>query len=260
MICLHNNMMLVAQIALVLVAYEVSSFTSTHSTYIRRTSSNTELYQFIKADSEEDVAVTVEENIGGVGLAKRCAIKCIGSVQSSSDGESEFNDLIRYDKLTSIDKSTVDKFDGVTILAFGEGKETYQDPGQSNRVEDRVIRLSPMEAIQQALSNVSNVNIEKDKSVTFNFLGGDDLILKEVIDASDMLANNLELDSKIKVAFNSISVADVPNDECSVTVVSSEGKTNGLTGVDESIARGEVYSMGGEWYTVSEEDVTTATD
>lgn len=260
MICLHN-MMLVAQIALVIVAYEVSSFTSTHSTFTRRTSSNTKLYQFIKADSEEDVAVTVEENIGGVGLAKRCAIKCIGSVQSSSDGESEFNDLIRYDKLTSIDKSVVDKFDGVTILASGEGKETYQDPGQSNRVEDRVIRLSPMEAIQQALSNVSIVNVEKDQSVTFNFLGGDDLILKEVIDASDMLANNLELDSKIiKVAFNSISVADVPNDECSVTVVSSEGKTNGLTGVDESIASGEVYSMGGEWYTVSEEDVTTATD
>lgn len=257
MIYLHNNMMLVAQIALVLVAYEVSSFTSTHSTYIRRTSSNTKLYQFIKADSEEEV---YDDNAGGVGLAKRCAIKCIGSVQSSSDGESEFNDLIRYDKLTSIDKSVVDKFDGVTILAFGEGKETYQDPGQSNRVEDRVIRLSPMEAIQQALSNVSNVNIEKDQSVTFNFLGGDDLILKEVIDASDMLANNLEFESKIKVAFNSISVADVPNDECSVTVVSSEGKTNGLTGVDESIARGEVYSMGGEWYTVSEEDVITATD
>ena len=117
-----------------------------------------------------------------------------------------------------------------------------------------------MEAIQQALSNVSNVNVEKDQSVTFNFLGGDDLILKEVIDASDMLANNLEFESKIKVAFNSISFADVPNDECSVTVVSSEGKTGGLSGVDESIASGEVYSMGGQWYTVSEEDVTTATD
>ena len=81
-----------------------------------------------------------------------------------------------------------------------------------------------------------------------------------MLDACDMLGNNLELDSKTKVAFNSISFADVPNNECSVTVVSSEGKTGGLSGVDESIARGEVYSMGGEWYTVSEEDVTTATD
>ena len=247
-------------VAVTLVAYQVSSFTSTHSiAYTRRTSSNinTKQYQFIKADGEEEV---FDDNAGGVGLAKRCAIKCIGSVQSSSDGESEFNDLIRYDKLTSIDKSVVDKFDGVTILAFGEGKETYQDPDQSNRVEDRVIKLAPTEAIQQALANISNVNVEKDQSVSFNFLGGDDLILKEVIDASDMLANNLELDSKIKVAFNSISYSDFPNDECSVTVVSSEGKTGGSSGVDESLARGEVYSMGGEWYTVSEEDVITGTD
>lgn len=61
----------------------------------------------------------------------------------------------------------------------------------------------------------------------------------------DMLANNLELDSKIKVAFNSISFSDFPADQASVTVVSSEGKTGGLSGVDESIARGEVIQWTG---------------
>lgn len=153
MVILHN-MLLVAQIAL--VAYQVSSFTSTHSTYIQRQTSNTKLYQFIKADSEEDVSIPgVDENSGGVGLAKRCAIKCIGSVSSTSDGRSsEFDDLIRYDKLTSIDKSIVEQAKGVTILTSGEGKEAYQDPGQSNRVEDRVILLAPMDAVQKALSTI----------------------------------------------------------------------------------------------------------
>ncbi|KAL3816493.1 hypothetical protein ACHAXA_011298, partial [Cyclostephanos tholiformis] len=160
-----------------------------------------------------------DENEGGVGLAKRSAIKVIG-VSSKGKG-SDAKELVRYDKLQELDisvaKSTMDKAN-CKLLCCGTGKETYQDPGKSYRVEEKVIKLAPVEAAKNALSSMdSSPTIGSEGgSVVINFLGGDELIIGEVLDAC------------------------------------------GLTGVDRSIASGEVYIQDEKWFGVSEEDIITA--
>ena len=74
-----------------------------------------------------------------------------------------------------------------------------------------------------------------------------------------MLANELGLqDSKAKVTFNSISFNTFAEETCSITVVACGGNAAGLEGVDESIAKGELYVYDGKWFTVTEGDISTA--
>jgi len=205
-----------------------------------------------------------DENEGGVGLAKRSAIKVIG-VSIKGKG-SDPRELVRYDKLTLLDiaaaKSTMEKAN-CQLLCFGTGKETYQDPGKSYRVEEKVVRLSPVEAAKNALSSMlsssSAVTIGDDGgSVVINFLGGDELIIGEVMEACDLLVDGLELKSaNAKATFNSISFTDIPSNVCYVTVIASGGKSGGLDGVDQSVARGELYIQDGKWFTVAEGDIIT---
>jgi len=205
-----------------------------------------------------------DENEGGVGLAKRSAIKVIG-VSSKGKG-SEPRELVRYDKLTLLDiavaKSMMEKAN-CQLLCFGTGKETYQDPGKSYRVEEKVVRLAPVEAAKNALSSMvsssSAVSIgDEGGSVVINFLGGDELIIGEVLEACDLLVGALELPSaKTKATFNSISFTDIPSNVCYVTVIALGGKVGGLDDVDQSVARGELYIQDGKWFTVAEGDIIT---
>ncbi len=180
-----------------------------------------------------------DENEGGVGLAKRSAIKVIG-VSIKGKG-SDARELVRYDKLQELDiavaKSMMEKAN-CRLLCFGTGKETYQDPGKSYRVEEKVVRLAPVEAAKHALSSMvsssSAVTIgDEGGSVVFNFLGGDELIFGEVLEACDLLVDGLELPTdKTKVTFNSISFTGIPSNVCHVTVIASGGKAGGLDGAD----------------------------
>ncbi|KAL3775934.1 hypothetical protein ACHAW5_011324 [Stephanodiscus triporus] len=205
-----------------------------------------------------------DENEGGVGLTKRCAVKVVGI--SSKEMGSDAQELVRYDKLQELDisvtKSLMEKAN-CQLLCRGTGKETYQDPGKSYRVEEKVIRLAPIEAVKDALSSMvsssSAVTIGGEGgSVVINFLGGDELIIGEVLEACDLLVDGLELPTtKTKVKFNSISFSDIPSNVCHVTVIASGGKAGGLEGMDESVARGEVYIQDGKWFTVAEGDIIT---
>jgi hypothetical protein len=206
-----------------------------------------------------------DENEGGVGLAKRSAIKILG-VSIKGEG-SDARELVRYDKLqaldTSVAKSMMEKAN-CQLLCFGTGKETYQDPGKSYRVEEKVIRLAPVEAAKDALSSMmlssSAVAIrDEGGSVVINFLGGDELIIGEVLKACDLLVDGLEFSTaKTKFTFNSISFTDIPSNVCHVTVIASGGKAGGLDGVEQSVARGEVYIQDGKWFTVAEGDIITS--
>lgn len=149
----------------------------------------------------------------------------------------------------------IDNTNGVEVLSSGQGKENYQDPGNTNRVEDRVIQLAPVLAVQDAIKSMSSSSISEDKSLIINFLGGDALIIGEVLQACNLLVDSIEsLPAKTKVTFNSMAFAEIETDVCSVTVVASESKTGGLDGVDESVARGEVYIMNDKWYTITDDD------
>lgn len=255
-----------------IIAFAVISLASTASSFtpkvtlatIRkpsiRSGSDCKLFGLIRGEAVDEVAL--DENEGGVGLAKRSVIKISGV--SRKGQECEAQELVRYNVIKELDvasaKSTLEKA-GCTILCSGMGEELYQDPGTSTRYEDKLVKFGPSEAVKSALgSSSSEISYGGAKTVVFNFLGGDDLIIGEVMDACEMLVNGMELSDKTKILFNSISFTDFKEGACSVTVVASEGQRAGLKGEDASLASGELYIYDGKWYSVAEECITTETN
>ena len=91
-------------------------------------------------------------------------------------------ELIRYTALNKVEESTVQSVmekTGSKIICSGQGVEEYRDPGESL---EKIVVLAPMEAIKKAFSGASRA-IESE-SLVFNFLGGDDLMMGEVLDAA----------------------------------------------------------------------------
>ena len=154
-------------------------------------------------------------------------------------------------------KSALEKL-GCKVICSGMGKELYYFPDDSARYEDKVIKLAPEEAAKDALSRASSAS--DAKYVVVNFLGGDDLIYGEVKDACDLLVDELEISDKAKITFNSVSFTDFEEGVCSVTVIASDGQSGEDGGVEQSIGRGEAYIYDGKWYTLTKEDITTASD
>mmetsp|Transcript_3802 Transcript_3802/g.7373 ORF Transcript_3802/g.7373 Transcript_3802/m.7373 type:complete len:261 (-) Transcript_3802:427-1209(-) len=251
---------IVASAALAL-ASQVSSFTPVTPCNIRTTiPSSSSLYSFIKGEAVS--ATPFDENEGGVGLAKRSAIKITGV--SATEKGSTAQDLVRYERMQEIEKSSVisvmEKSE-CYLVCSGSGKELYQDPGKSGDVDGKVIKLAPIEAAKNALSSMASaVAVSEEQTVMMNFLGGDELIIGEVLEACDLLVGGLDLPAKTKVKFNSISFDEIAEDVCSVVVVAAGGKAAGMDGVEESVAMGELYVRDGKWTTVAEGDITTATN
>lgn len=218
------------------------------------------LYDLIKGEAID--AVPLNENLGGVGLAKRCAIKITGTAKKGEKCDADvLKDLVRYEKMYELNeaeaKSAMDKF-GCTLVCNGMGKELYYFPDDSARVEDKVIKLCPDEAVKDALASQSNVSISDAKYITINFLGGDDLIYGEVKQACDFLVEQLDIPDKAKIKFNSISYTDFEEGTCAVTVVANGSQSSGSEGFQESISKGEVYIYDGKWFTVTKDDITTS--
>jgi hypothetical protein len=218
------------------------------------------LHAVIEGDAIEEEAL--DEDAGFVGLTKRCAIKIKGTTKKGGEADCDFfKDLTRYEKMVSLSESEVQsatkKF-SCNIVGNGMGKELYYFPDDSVRVEDKVIKLAPTEAAKDLLSKAGSVG--DAKYIILNFLGGDDLILGEVMDAADFLVKELDVPEKAKITFNSVSYKDFEMGTCSVTVVAVGGQSGGEGGFEESLAKGEVYAYDGKWYTVSIDDITTATE
>lgn len=218
------------------------------------------LRDFIAGEAENFVE-SFDINEGGVGLAKRSAIKVTGV--SPKGKACEAQDLVRYTGVTELDaasaKSVLEKT-GSAIVCSGTGHEIYQDPGSSTRYQDKVIKFSPIEAVKDALKSVSESSLGGATSVVVNFLGGDDLITGEVVEACGMLVDSLDVPEKAKVTFNSMCFTDFPMEFCYVTVVAIGGESAGFEGAEKSVAKGELYVQDGKWWTVSDEDITTATN
>lgn len=258
----------------------------------RTSSSTTTAINLIKGEAYG--SEPFDENEGGVGLAKRSAVKISGVTTYSSDGgsssgSSEARELVRYSKLHELDdvtaiKSMLEKMN-CQLLYTGKGIELYQDPGKSYRIEEKVIQLAPIMAVKDALLASSSSTASSSTSISMsggdaddddgyddelviNFLGGDELIIGEVMEACNLLVNELDesilrrnTKKKKIVKFNSISYTQIPSDVCYVTVIAVSGggrcrSGDGLDGggVDESIAKGEIYIQDGKWWTVFEED------
>jgi hypothetical protein len=271
-----------------------------HHSIGRTSSSTTTAINLIKGEAYG--SEPFDENEGGVGLAKRSAVKISGVTTYSSAGDdgsssssnSEARELVRYSKLHELDditafKSMLEKMN-CQLLYTGKGIELYQDPGKSYRIEEKVIQLAPIMAVKDALLASSSSTVSSSTSISMsggdtddddddddgyddelviNFLGGDELIIGEVMEACNLLVNELDESilrrntkkKKKTVKFNSISYTQIPSDVCYVTVIAVGGggrrrSGDGLDGggVDESIAKGEIYIQDGKWWTVFEED------
>lgn len=195
---------------------------------------------------------------GGVRLAQESAIKITGIVkQKAGSADAQPMDLMRYNNLKEVEESHVNdvlKKMGASIICKGAGKELYADPGKGATGE---IRLAPSEAIKDALKEAGSA-VQAQKLV-FNFLGGDDLMMKEICDATNDLVLQLDGATKAEIAFNSVCHMSVPLGTCSVTVVAM-GEANGdeLEGGDKSVANGEVYYRDGNWFTLEESEMNTS--
>merc|ERR1711935_1081585 len=99
----------------------------------------------------------------------------------------------------------------------------------------------------------------ESESLVFNFLGGDDLMMGEVLDAAKEMVLMMDVAAKAKISFNSLCHGSIPSGTCAVIVVSrGDGDYEGSGGVEKSIASGEVYLRDGSWMTVQESEINTA--
>ena len=189
---------------------------------------------------------------GGVLLAMDSAVKATGAV---SGGSADATKLLRYGKLTEASDADVDAAlaaSGSAVVCTGTGAELYKDPGLST-VEE--ITLGPMDAVAKALSSSPNVAaLSGAKKVVINFLGGNDLMMEEVLDAAGLLAQNMGDAAPSKMTFNSISHKDIADGTASVTVMAAGGgDADGALG--EAVANGEAYFYQGKWYAVLDEKI-----
>ena len=215
--------------------------------------SETQLYDVIAAEAAD--GEVFDEGLGGVRLAGENAIKVSGIFENDSV---EAKDLTRYIKVTELSDEIISKTGGgITIISTGMGKELYKDPGASTTKE---IVYAPLDAVKNALSSVPNASVSNANKVVLNFLGGDDLMIFEVMDAVKTMVDGLDTKKQTEVTFNSLCDSQFPNEVASVTVVATAGNSDDkqLTGVDKCILEGEIYFHEGKYWTVSDDDINTA--
>uniref|UniRef100_A0A7S4EQX2 Uncharacterized protein n=1 Tax=Pseudo-nitzschia australis TaxID=44445 RepID=A0A7S4EQX2_9STRA len=210
--------------------------------------------------AREDDFVEGDVSAGGVGLARDSAIKIVGDIKHKPGKADSFpKDLLRYNNLLPVDEATVQsalKSAGSTILCTGQGVELYKAPGQTTNKE---VYQGPKEAVKDAITTAASAM--ESETLVFNFLGGDDLMLGEVMDACGELVLALDIATKANISFNSVSHKSIPSGTCTVTATTVGGSAgDSLSGAEKAIAQGEVYSRDGTWYTLEESDLNTANE
>lgn len=215
-----------------------------------------ELNNVIEAQGEDYVQDEGAYEV--VKMTTESAIKIVGNIKHKpGKAESLPQDLLRYKNLKTVDESMVQNVlssVGSTILCTGQGVELYKDPGQTTIKE---VDYAPLEAIKDAITNAASAM--ESETLVFNFLGGDDLMVGEVMEAGSELVLALDIPTSTKISFNSLSHKTIPKGTCTVTVVSVGDQTNeSLSGLEKAVAQGEVYTRDGTWYNVEESDINTA--
>ena len=237
---------------LLLSLFHVTAFTIGPSKTQRRTTEIAPLFELIESASEDDY-VDVDDGVGGVRLAKESAICITGIAEEKLDFVSQ--EMKRYTKVTSLDESgatsELHKAGGVLICS-GTGVEVYKDPGDTTISS---IVLAPLDAVTKALASKSEDGLENAKKVVINFIGGNDLMMHEVLNGAKQTALGLGLDkSNAKIIFQSLCHESFPLEKSSVTVLAfKEVNENGRMGTD-------IYFHEGSWWTVKEENINNAID
>lgn len=220
-------------------------------------SSNTALQSVIRS-ADDDFGL--DPSSGGVGLAQESVIKVTGDVKHKpGSANPKPAELLRYTKLQEVQESQVSS-SVHSIVCTGRGTELYKDPGSSTAKE---VVYAPLDAVRDAM-NAAGSTQEADKLV-INFLGGDDLMIMEVLNAVEQLVLNLDVKTSTKISFNSLCHNSFPMQQAYLTVVALGKGGSGddeeapkLKGVDKALADGEVYFQDGKYFTVAKEDINAA--
>jgi len=215
----------------------------------------------------ESIEESYDEGLGGVRLAQESAIVLKGSMKGSGPSFTEMTrytqvtELKRYIKSSSSENHMIPSFlenTNMNLICTGTGIELYQDPGDT---AVRNVILAPIDAVEKALlSSTSTQSLNTAKKIFINFMGGDDLMIHEVIDAVERIVQGLDITSTSRVTFHSLCHSDFPPDKASVTVLSlnGESKTETSSEFSESIERGEIYFHEGKWWTTLAENINHA--
>ena len=239
-------------VATLLLATITTAFTPPSSKYCptQQPTESSLLKAVIRGD-DLDLDI-IDWSQGGVGLAEASVIKIIGTIQHSPGKANPTpTDMIRY---TGVREVSSDKLNG-RIVCTGRGVELYKDPGEGTAKE---VTLAPLDAVRDSMQGMGTT--QDAAKVVINFLGGDDLQMREVLDACEQMVLNLDVKTGAKISFNSIAYKDFPADQAWLTVVDlpEVSDAQDLRGEEKALAEGEIYFFDGKYYTVIKEDITTA--
>jgi hypothetical protein len=214
----------------------------------------------------ESVDFDFDVGQGGVRLAEESVIKVTGKVtHKPGNAEPIISELLRYTQLTQVSEQIAVEFmnqNGVTILAAGRGMELYKNPGSTT---EQIILHGPTEAVRDALIGAKSAM--QASNIVINFCGGEDAQVLEVLSAIKKMVLDLDVATKAKISFNSISHSTFPLGSSAVTVVAiplADESSEGATGVgsqsrtQEAFSSGEIYFRDGIFYTVLDEHINTA--
>lgn len=221
------------------------------------------LYGVIRPES---VDFDFDVGQGGVRLAEESVIKITGKVtHKPGSADPTISELMRYYQLTSVDEKNVmelmNQF-GIDILAAGLGTELYKDPGATT---EQIILYAPVEAVRDALIGAKSAM--QSSNIVINFCGGGDAQVLEVLSAIKKMVLDLDVATKAKISFNSISHSTFPLKSSAVTVIAlsqpdessdDESKVNSQNSIQQSLASGEIYFRDGKFYTLLNEDINPA--
>jgi hypothetical protein len=216
----------------------------------------------------ESVDFDFDVGQGGVRLAQESVVKITGTVtHKPGNAEPKISNLIRYKQIQTIksDQIVVNALQqiGGTIIAAGRGNELYKDPGTTT---EQVILYAPIEAVKDSLIGAKSAM--QSSNLVINFCSGDDAQVLEVLSAIKKMVLDLDIATKTKISFNSISHMTFPMGTSAVTVIAvpeaveNMGVDNKNDTVDsnimQSILSGEIYFRDGVFYTLIDDDINPA--
>ena len=214
----------------------------------------------------ESVDFDFDVGQGGVQLAEESVVKITGTVtHKPGNAEPNISNLLRYKQIQTVknDQVVVNTLQqiGGTIIAAGRGAELYKDPGEAT---EQVILQAPIEAVKDSLIGAKSAM--QCTNLIINFCSGDDAQVLEVLSAIKKMVLDLDIATKTKISFNSISHSTFPMSTTAVTVISIPETVDSVGGSDgsldgkiiQAVSSGEIYFRDGIFYTLLEEDINPA--
>ena len=259
----------VLQIILVVLTFEVLHYDIDAFSTVRLQKTRTERPTTpIGVIRPESVDFDFDIGQGGVRLAQESVIKITGSVaHKPGSAEPKITNLLRYKQVQTVENdqivvNTLQQIGG-TIIAAGRGAELYKDPGTAT---EQVILYAPIEAVKDSLIGAKSAM--QCTNLIINFCSGDDTQVLEVLSAIKRMVLDLDIATKTKISFNSISHSSFPMGTSAVTIISvpetvesekdNESNDQDDDKIMQAIASGEIYFRDGIFYTLLEQDINTA--